>query len=433
MNVVVIGAGIAGLAAARTLRRAGVSVVVVEARRRVGGRIWTDNALGAPVDLGASWVHGFVPENPIVPVVEALGVDVCSFLPGRIVLRGAGGNIITEVSGWVLALFELLADRAERLIQENSDDVPVSAYVDELFEDMPIPPAIGHKLRLWTKSVFANYMAAEMDEVSLKYFDDDEEFLGEHCLFTHGGALLVERLAVGLDVRLGYVVQAVEYGPAGVRVIGERDTIYADCAIVTLPLGVLKAGAVHFDPPLPPEKRAAVERLGMGSLEKVVLRFPRQWWPDEMVLAIMSTDEAPVFPSFINLARCVDAPLLMGFLGGQRAREWTARSDGAIVERALQELRHVFGHTRVPEPTGITITRWDHDPFARGAYSFIPVGAAGEDFETLATPVVGRLFFAGEATIRRYYGTIHGAYASGLRAAGEVLTSAVGTPVVSSQ
>ncbi len=421
MRVVVIGAGVAGMAAARTLHHNGVEVVVLEARQRLGGRVWTDTSLGIPVDLGASWIHGFVPENPIARVAEELGVKTCPTPLEQILLRGPGGQVLTEVGGWMFSLMGLLSMRSAEWLREGKKDVPVSACVEEVFETLSVPEDLKERLLLWTRATFANYMAAEMDEVSLKYFDDDEEFPGEHRVFPDGAIQLVERLAEGLDVRLEHAVSAVEYDGDGVRVICAQEVFRADAAIVTLPLGVLKAGAVTFDPPLPDWKQKAIQRLGMGSLDKVILRFPRQWWPDEAVLAIQPTDELPVFSSFISLTHCFDEPMLMTFLGGQRARVWTRRPNEEIVARAIQDLRTVFGAEQVPDPTDVFVTRWDHDIFSRGAYSFVPAGGTPEDFEQLAKPVNDRLFFAGEATIRPYYGTLHGAYVSGLREAERVL------------
>lgn len=424
MRVVVIGAGVAGIAAARTLHDKGVDVVVLEARRRLGGRVWTDTPLGVPVDLGASWIHGFVPENPIVPVVESLGIKTCPTPFERVVLRGPGGREIAEVGGLMFVLMGHLSAHSAEIVRRGEKDRPVSACTQEILEILPTPEETRQHLAGWLRATFANYMAAEMDELSLKYFDDDEEFPGEHRMFPEGAIQLVERLAKGLDVRFEHVVRLVEYGENGVRVVCHQDVFTADYAIVTVPLGVLKAGLIAFAPPLPDWKQEAIRRLGMGSLDKVILRFPHRWWPDEAVLAVYPNGEVPVFSSFIDLTHCFHEPMLMAFLGGQRARSWTRRPNDEIVGRAIHDLRQVFGANRVPDPTAAFVTRWDHDIFSLGAYSFVPVGSSAEEFDRLAEPVANRLFFAGEATVRKYYGTLHGAYVSGVREAERVLAAA---------
>jgi len=187
----------------------------------------------------------------------------------------------------------------------------------------------------------------------------------------------------------------------------------ADRAIVTVPLGVLKAGAIAFDPPLPGTKRQAIERLGFGLLDKVVLAFEEPFWPQSADLLGLVGTEQPV-GDLVNGLSFAGAPLLIGIRGGAAARSCEALSD----REAVDEVRVAMD---APEPTGALVTRWAADPYARGSYSFLAVGSSPADLHALAEPVGERLLFAGEATHEEFFATVHGAYMSGVREAERIL------------
>jgi polyamine oxidase len=175
---------------------------------------------------------------------------------------------------------------------------------------------------------------------------------------------------------------------------------------------VLKAGTIAFDPPLPEKKQQAIDRLGFGLLDKVVLKFDQPFWPDNDVIGLVGGGE-PV-SMLINGETFADAPLLVGLRGGRDAREREALSDEEAVAQVVTALN-------APNPTGALVTRWAADPYARGSYSFVAVGSSPDDMKALAEPVNDRLAFAGEATVPEFFGTVHGAYQSGVREAERIL------------
>jgi len=252
--------------------------------------------------------------------------------------------------------------------------------------------------------------------LSLKAYGADDVFDGGDALFPEGYDAIMRELAKGTEVRTGQVVSRVEYGQGGVRVFTNRGEFTADRAVITVPLGVLQAGRISFAPALPERKTQAIQRLGMGVLDKVVLRFNRVFWDTDAdylnYIAPMRGD----WPEFVNLAPAVQMPLLVALRGANAARDAEGRGDGDLVTDAMRVLRMIYGGN-VPDPTGALVTRWAADPFAGGAYSYVPTGVSTMEYDALGAPVAGRLFFAGEATVRDYPGTVHGAWLSGLRVA----------------
>jgi monoamine oxidase len=224
---------------------------------------------------------------------------------------------------------------------------------------------------------------------------------------------LADHLARNLTIRLGAVVTRITHGGPGVRVETAQQVFDADRVIVTVPLGVLKAGAIVFDPPLPEAKRRAIDRLGFGLLDKVVLTFDEPFWPQGHDMLGIAGRNPPV-SDLVDGSRFTDVPLLVGLRGGANALVRERDPDDLTVGQVLTALR-------APEPVGVLVTRWAADPFARGSYSFLAVGAGPDDQEALAAPVGDRLAFAGEATHSEFFATVHGAYLSGLREADRIL------------
>ncbi|RMH16359.1 MAG: FAD-binding protein [Acidobacteria bacterium] len=416
-RVVVIGAGAAGLGAAAELQRAGYSVLVIEARDRLGGRIFTDRSLGAPVDLGATWIQGRR-GNPISELAARFGVEVAPATDyDDVALFDRGRPVDLEIlARYESELQELLAE-LERYSRGLEEDVSIASGLAELLRDEELTP-FEERLLAWFLETLALDAAASADERSLLYADDEGFGGGDH-LFPGGYEQIVHGLARGLEVRRGERVRRIALRQGGVRVETDRASHDADRAVVTLPLGVLKAspgeGGVSFDPPLPEWKRRAISRLAMGTLDKVALRFPEVFWPAHDLLGNLDGAGGGL-PVFLNLAPHLGAPILVAFSAGPGARRREERSDEAIAGETMEVLRTMAGEA-IPAPERLVATRWHRDPFAGGSYSFVPVGARGEDYEALAEPVAGRLFFAGEATNRSYPATVHGAYLSGLREA----------------
>jgi monoamine oxidase len=237
-------------------------------------------------------------------------------------------------------------------------------------------------------------------------------------LFPHGYGQITRHLAAGLTIKLEHLVQRIDWsGKPGVAVETSQGAYRARFVVVTLPLGVLKRGNVAFAPALPAEKQAAIDRVGMGLLNKTYLRFPHQFWPAKPDwLGMVSTPKGR-WAEYINVSRFVPQPILLGFNAATYARRVERLTDEQTIAGMVAALRSMFGRNKVPDPTHAAVTRWGSDPFSFGSYSFLKTGAMPRDHDLLAEPVGGRLYFAGEHTSRRYAATVHGAYLSGLHAA----------------
>ncbi|WP_137144477.1 FAD-dependent oxidoreductase [Mycolicibacterium sp. CR10] len=405
-HVIVIGAGMAGLAAARRLADAGVQVTVVEARNRIGGRTWTDTSLGVPVDLGAAWFHG-TEGNPLVGLADEVGARTVETDFENVVVLADGAPVSPAVVEAVLGGWPKTMDE---IYDAAADAGPGETVADALAPRVDL----DDPLMQWcvASTINAEY-AADPDELSLRWFGSEGQLGGPDVILPGGYVQLVDHLARGLKVTLNADVTRISYGDTGVRVDTAQGVIEGDRVIVTVPLGVLKADVIAFDPPLPSAKRQAIERLGFGLLDKVVLTFDKSFWPNDRDMIGISGRDQPV-SDLVNGLRFGDTPLLVGLRGGTNARVREAQSDEETVAQVLATLR-------APQPVGMLVTRWAADPFARGSYSFLAVGSSPDDQRALAEPVGERLGFAGEATHGEFSATVHGAYLSGLREAERIL------------
>jgi monoamine oxidase len=423
-DVIVIGAGIAGLAAARALSARGRRVAILEARTRVGGRIATarEAEWPGPIELGAEFIHGgnaafwkFLRQSRIVP--ELIGERHRVFRDGR--LRPAG-DFWQRLSGVMEKIDDRLPPKAsfKQFLQRHrkeisADDAVLARSYVEGFDGAP-----------WDR-MSAKSLAGGLDQEKQYHFPG-----GYDQVVTALQESLPPRR---VSVLLGRAVLRVRWRKGRVEVIsrsalsGTRTTHAARAAIVTLPLGVLQAkapavGAVEFSPPLR-DRRALLDKLETGHALRIALLFHRHFWQERIERTAGKVGfihslalDLPVWWSLTS------APVLVGWAGGPRARELDGLTPPALMERVLASLRALTGAGEEDLRKGLLdarVHRWSADPFTRGAYSFSNAGLEDAP-QRLRWPVGGTLFFAGEATAdTEELGTVHGAFASGLRAADE--------------
>jgi len=433
-DVIVIGAGAAGLAAAAELARHGRSVLLLEARDRIGGRIWTrhEPGLAVPVELGAEFIHGHAP------------------LTRRLLAAAGVGTIDSGHSRWTLKDGQLQpADAGFECVLEAIGRPGVLAGPDVSFEDFierqltpPLPPqAREAALRMAEGFDAADTTRASARAIVREWTGD--AFGGAPQSRPQGGyasllAALMAQLPAGrVQLKLSCPVHAVRWSRGRVEVaarhLGRAFSAAAARAIVTLPLGVLQEvspahGAVSFEPALE-SKRAALEGLASGAVIKVLLRFADAFW--EALHAGRYRDakffHAPgsPMPTYWTAAPA-RAPLLVAWAGGPRAQRLSGQDRAsAAVDAALAGVRALFGEAAdaADRLEGYYCHDWQRDPFARGAYSYVLVGGDGAR-AALAEPTEGTLYFAGEATdTQDEPGTVTGALHSGARAAREVLAA----------
>lgn len=410
IDALVIGAGLAGLACAQRLIAAGQRVVVLEARQRIGGRIWTEHRQGCALDLGASWLHG-VANNPIHRLVsQTLRLPVFpSNELSRITVGLDGQRWSTERSeqadGW-LETFVRRAEEHGRWDEPLTQLLPQHLNTDQRFT---LITDVEHEVGAPLSAIAANAPLG-----------DGQELLGGDVMVPGGLDRIVNHFARGVEIRLGHVVQTIENQPQHVRVSTKAgETFDARRLCCTVPLGVLKRNQISFNPPLPKAKAQAVAQLGMGVLDKIVLIFPERFW-DAITWLRNDGPEPGLWPEWVDLTNVIGRPALMGFIAATQAQQLERLPDQAILKSALIQLKRCYPTRTIPVPNEVLITRWGEDPFACGSYSFAAVGSTPEMRSELAQRW-NAMVFAGEAASTNHPSTLQGAYLSGIQAAETLL------------
>lgn len=418
-SIIVIGAGLAGLAAARKLKQEGYSVIVLEARDRIGGRIHTSTKWPElPLDLGATWIHG-VKGNPITKIADEIKAKrLITSYESTMLFSNDGAQLAASDD----ALLEQLRQKLDETIEQAQDTDPdrsVRAVAELLLKNAD--PKTRAYVEFLLNSQFEQEYGGAADALSAQWFDSSEEFGGGDVLFADGFGVITAHLAKGLDVRIGEVVSLIDSSGDHVIVKTRNREFRADQVLVTLPLGVLQSGSVNFAPALPEPKRKAIQRLKMGVLNKCYLKFEEAFWPDDVDWLEMIPSRPGHWVEWVSFMKATNQPILLGFNAAKRGKEIESMTDTQIVADAMKTLRRVFGKS-IPNPVDWQITRWASDPYSRGSYSFNALGSTPKDRDALAAPIGEKVFFAGEATSREHFGTAHGAVLSGLRTASQIVS-----------
>jgi len=404
-QAIVIGAGAAGLRAAVALRKAGRQVLVLEARERIGGRVHSvdDREIGATLELGAEFVHG----------------DLGELKKSRLRLEDMDGRHLAVVDGGLRDVTKDFYGVLRELAKATG-----AGTAQSWLARSDLPP-LGREL---ARHYIEGFFAAPAAFVGVSDIANDQGLRTRRVVGGYDRALrpLADSLREDSALRLGTVVTEVNWRKGHVEVKARTRTgrdlapFEAEKLIVTLPLPVLKRGQVTFEPALP-DKARAMRGLRMGAVIKLGMRFDDAfWWTREHERLGFVLAPGQPFP-VLWTAYPVLAPVLIAWSAGPGADALVDLSDGEILEQGLRTVRTIFKEHSAPRLQGWYVHNWQHDPHAGGAYSYVAVGGYGSQ-RALAQPVSGTLFFAGEATVSNgHHATVHGALASGERAAREVL------------
>jgi monoamine oxidase len=407
IDVAVIGAGAAGIAAARTVQNASRSVLILEARDRVGGRSHTVTlANDIAFDLGCGWLHS-ADKNAFVGIGESMGFEIDRTRPPWREQNSDPGFPPHERADF-LASLDSFYERAEAAVQQGKESA-----ASEVLET-------GNRWNPMIDAISTYVNGAELDQVSLQDMDAYED-TGINWRVRRGYGALIAAYGAPCPIALNTNVTLIDHSGKRVRIETSRGVLVADKVIVTVPTDLIACETIRFVPALP-KKVAASAGLPLGLADKVVLALddPATALPKDGSLRGMTMRTAMGTYHLRPFGR----PCIEGFFGGRFARELEDAGDGAFAAQSIDEIVSALGsdYRRKLKPLGES--RWARDPFAHGSYSHALPGHAG-DRAVLAAPVDGQLFFAGEATSPNFFSTAHGAYETGVRAAGEVLASGI--------
>jgi len=432
-SIVVIGAGLSGLTAASALQDHGQSVTVLEARDRIGGRLFT---LSDGLEMGAQWIHG-TEGNPIndfarrnaIPTLFVGGDS--SYIGGweHLDLRADGGACLSEQEKQeCIILWDRIHDHMEsfrrKRSEKNQPDCSIEIALEYALEKFPHLTRRQHQYIQWHLCAFVrDDYAADSHKLSTFFWDDGFEVYGYgDSIVLSGYSSIAQQLSKNIDIRTGIVVRHINYEKLPVQIETSAGRFTADKVIVTVPLGVLKNNDIQFSPSLPADKRRAINNLGFGCLEKVAVYFDSVFWSkDQYAYGCLSENIGQKPTQIVNLLKTNNIPALMILAGGLPGERIQNLSVDALEEWITGILGDFFG-CPIPKPTKILHSNWLSDPFSRGSYTYMALHATPSDIETLSTPL-DPLFFCGEATCRQYWGTTQGAYVTGLRTAATILNN----------
>ena len=438
-KILVIGAGIAGLSAAASLADSGFDVQVMEASGRYGGRIKSVDFEGFTADHGASWIHG-INGNPLYSLANdnAIQTTPTYYDPSRIF--DVDGTEITQAE-WdsILPYLDDLADIAY--------SHPDASLEDILGIIAPQLPADDKLIRLFYGAVRSEIeipYAVDAKDISAKALLIEDSFPGDDVVFPSGMQQLTDVLARGLNIIYNTFVTKIDYSGEKVRVFAtETSNVPADRScnachnqtnaislphtkvyeaervVVALPIEMIKRENVVFYPPLPQEKKNALQNLQMGTMNKVFLKFDNRFWDDtSYFFEPLKTDYSRIV-EFFNAASVGNHNVLIAFLAGYHAKSIESMNDTEVTEMIMQDLRQMFGNS-IPQPVAMQRTAWHTQSLSLGCYPHLVPGGNINACDVLFENIDQKIFFAGDYTSKKYMATTHGAFLSGKKAAYEI-------------
>ena len=404
VEVVIVGAGAAGIAAARRLHDSGVGCLLVEARPRLGGRALTViDASGFALDLGCGWLHS-ADRNPWRDIAKRQGASIDKSLPSWMRPSLEFGFSRAEQHEFGEAMESFFA-RLEHVAQ-NTSDVPSSVALEP-----------GCRWNGLINAVSTYISGAEWDQISAKDFDHYQDS-GINWRVVEGLGTVIRAHGAGLPVRLGCRVTGIDHRGKRLRIETAQGAIAADQVIIAIPASLLAKEQFAFTPALP-RKIAAAQGLPLGLDDKLFMALDGAEEFDSDVRLFGHTDRAA---TGVYQFRPLGRPQIEAYFGGKLAAELEAGGDGAFFDFAVSEMTGLLGSDFSRRVKPIQIHRWGVDPFSLGSYSYALPGFA-DCRRALAAPVEERLFFAGEACSVNDFSTAHGAWQTGVTAADQVLAA----------
>lgn len=410
-NILVIGAGMAGISAAHFLKLAGHEVEIIEARDRIGGRIWT-NRETYPIDLGAAWIHG-TNNNPLIELKDEFSVKTKpTDFEDSLVFEGS--NTISKLKLYAsYKKFESILEEGEAYLEESQRNYSLRELLNIIYTKKNLTD-LEKKLFIMLERGIENENAAELDKASaIGYYKESDKITGPDLLVVDGYDSILKKLLGDIKVHYNQIVKKIDYTGSVAKIYTNDKVFESELVIVTLPVGVLQKNIIQFNPALPKEKVEAISKIPFGVFNKLILEFESSFWKSNQTLFYqLNNIKSQQQDLILNLEPFLNKPVLAFLFSGENAKNF--EKDEKAVIKAQKELHDIFGK-KIPEPSRVIRTNWFSDPYSNGSYTF---SARNMNYLTQEySKPIKNLFFAGEGTHKEYFSYVHGAFLSGLREA----------------
>ena len=423
--IIIVGAGAAGLSAAQTLKNAGEDVLVLEARDRTGGRVYSQTTPAHTVDLGASWIHGIKGGNPIWKIAQQYKIKTVVYDYDQSTYFHQNGQAFNHQEQHV---FEDAIEQVEKKLSQtapntNADDavkntLEHTSFKNKVFNENDLKELI---YGFYTYTATDPY-ATSLNQLSAHYANFEGYFPGDEVIFPKGYHQIIDVLEKGIKIKKDTQIEHIILHDDNVELVDQHTQYYtASKVIITVPLGVLQHHKITFTPELPNTYQNAIQNIGFGSFNKVFLEFDK---PLPLPAKHLKNDIYYQYKgqwfNILDMSEPYKKPMYLFLFGGPYSQWIDHASDEQVWAFIHDGLNQNFKHIPL-KPKSMTVTHWGSDPYSYGSFSFPTPQYSKALVDTLTTPIQNKIYFAGEHTNFEYSGTVHGAYLSGQRAAKQVL------------
>lgn len=425
LPILIIGAGIAGIACAKKLQENGKKVIVLEAKSIIGGRINSKKIDSDIFDLGASWIHG-IDDNPIWAIAQENDIETTIFNYDKSRYFHENAKLFSEKEAQE---FEFYIDKIEKSLLETQQISALDAIKDIIFS----LPYSGHTFsESYLKKLLLSFFeriandpfATNLDQLSSKYQNYEGYFNGNEVVFPKGYYQIIESISKNIDIKLNVDIKKITYENDYIEVIDcNNKTYFGSQVIVAVPLGILKKNHIEFHPPLSSDYIHSIQEIGFGSFNKVFfeLEQPLPFRLNSSVENISDFywNDSNCF-NILDLSKIYQKPSYLILFGGDQSNFIDHSTDKEVSDFVFSSLEKQFDII-LNKPKKIIVTRWGADPYSYGSFSFPSLNHTDDLIKTLQKPIRKLIFFAGEHCSLKYAGTVHGAYLSGCETAEKIL------------